>query len=1036
MTKKLRKAIAFILTLILCASLFSLPDINALAEVKDSSTEVSTVEQEKLQYPKAEVDHAVYAPPLDSKSEGTAKDPTLETKTESDGTTTTTETTWSGSSATADDRVTAVKGNNTTTETTATASDGSRTKTRTDKGTETLTTTTKKESAKTLVDATVIRGESSPFTTDTGWRDTWGPDDGEHLSGDKIDINLGAAYDAVTIALKPIDPAEKDESTSETLTQYTTREAMEAWIRANHPEVLTDPNAEVIVEPAYKTEWVQRGFTGFWDLVCDEEGNPIPLRDAKGNPLIESFYIRTSKTYEDAQTQDDSETNGGVTKETRNVSPNEGTSTVTSVAVELPDGYSPGETQETRNGLTVLTKVEVITDDVYGSDTYGQAVGYKVTETVTDRNGAKISSRSYSKYGTRAETETIVTPAADSKTGVKATTVTTTTKYMYYSRSNVERGAKADASRKVSFTVGKVTRGKDHNKIERDMLQPDAALLDKNLPDRHLISAEDAWTHEPSDPDTRTGAFRYDGYGLRSSASIWTKEPSQDKRFNTATQFKITAANGQVFYVYCCDKGTLAIASKDYDMVRLEDSGYITDPDSIAHIEAIASNGFWGTDGTDAGSLAAIRRLLDDAKESNAEDIPDSVRNLTSEQLNALDEGLALTATQAALWVYGHHTAGMTIGDPSGYPSVYTHQYDVQHNVWIAPEDQSEAELKQLDETEKAVVKALCDLLSSDYMVRQYQQKATEAPTETSKIIRAEDIKSAALTVKDRLKDSEDGKAVYNTDLMFTLAADTGVQTNDLVLQVMDVTKPEAPVVLAQKRIAGSGDTPEPVKGLVGTDEYENMTCTFQNLPLTNDTKLCLVLTGTQALQSGACLFQSVTGNYSDSQTFVGLISSPSKRTIDLKMDLSFHVEDAFMQNYETIQSEYREFTAGTKQTDISIDGAAQIVTRITAEDRIEKTWESNRQETFRTGHNPGDNNGNEVPGGDDDNTAVPGSGDNGSKARTLPAANGGKHASISEVPKTGDISLIRYLLMAFASLAFAGVTLRRKKYRVRKQES
>ena len=990
-------ALTFVLLASICMSLIS---TTALSKVKDTSAEVSTAEYGIPQYPKEEVDGAVYAPPQGSKNKGTAKDPTVKTTTESKDGATTTETTWFGSSASNDDNVTEVKGEDKTTKTTVTKPDGSGTKTETDQGAETITSTTGSESAETSDGSTVINVKKNSFTTDTDWQNGYVDGDGEHLSGDKIDVKLADAYDAVTITVKPKGAAEQGDSNTETVTQYTTREAVEKWIRKNHPDVLDDPNAEVIVEPAYKTEWRQTGFSGYWARVLDDEGNPIPLRDSAGNPLIESFYIRTSKTYEDNEVKDYSSSYGDTKEERHTTATKENPTTVTTVAIELPEGYVPGQKQETNNGLTTLTKVEVITDTVLESDTYNQAIGYKITKTVTDSSGKKLSSRTYSKYGARVETETAVTPAADADTDVTTTTVTTTTKYMYYTRKNVESGTKADASRNVSLTVGKVALGKDHNKIDSSMLQPDSSLLDLDSPDRHLINGKDAWTQELLDPDTRTGAFRYEGYGLRSSAYAWIKENSSNKRYARATQFKITAANGQTIYVYCCDKGTQAHANTNYDMTRLEDSGYIANEDAIKHIEAIASNGFWGTVGTDtagspkAGSLAAMRSMLENAKASSSESIPTSVKSLTDTQIAALDEGLALTATQAALWVYGHHEENMMVGSASGYPSVYEDLYDEKRG-WIEPDSQSI--IQQLDADEKEVVKALYKLLISDYMVQ--QQAAETTPTQTSKIIRSEDIKNAAITVKDRLKNNEDGKAVYNADLTFTLDLDTSDDTNDLTVQVMNVTDPDHPVVLSQKRIAG-GEEEEKGNALVGTDESGNTTCTFRDLSLANDTKLRFVLTGTQALQPGAYLYQSITGNYSDSQTFVGLTTSHGTRSVDLQMDMSFSVTDAFMQDYEKIQSEYRTVTGGTRQTDITIDGKAQISTRTTTEDRIEKTWESSWQETFGPGHDSGN-------------------------------VDDGTHTSAA--PKTGDVSLIWYALCAFSSIGLAGIAAYNKKHRARK---
>lgn len=1005
MANRMQKALAFVLSLSMCMSLLSIP---ALAEGEAPSSETPAAAQSGPQYPK-EVDGAVYAPPKGSKNQGTAEDPTVDTQTASEGDTTTTKTTWAGSTAAENGAVTSVAGEDTAAETTVTRPDGSGTKTGTDTGSETITVKTAKdvEPAKTVEGKTVLPGEERPFSTDTGWQDTWAADDGEHLMGDKTDVSFGYQYDPLTVTAAPKGATERGDCSTATATQYATREAVEAWLRQNHPELLSDdPAAEVVVEPAYLLEWRQTGYTGYWGWVCDDNGDPIILKDAAGNPLIAGFYVRTSKTYEDYEENNYSSSYGETRAETHLTAKKAEPRTVTTVKVELPEGYVLGVTQETRGGRTTLTRVEAITDGDPASDTYGKDIGYRVTETVTDGSGKQLSSRSYSKYGTRVETETTITPTTDAATGVTATTVTTTTKYMYYTRRYVERGTKIDTARSAELQVGKVVWGNGHNRMQTGMLQPDKRLLNIDDPERHLVSGEGAWNNS-TETSAPAGTFLYNGYGLRSSACVWTSKSP----FGTATQFRITAANGQTIYAYCCDKDTHAKPGAAYDVANLEDAGYITDQDAIRHIEAIASNGFWGTSGT-AGSLDAMRSLLVDAQASS-EEIPDSVAELTATQLAALDEGLALTATQAALWKYGNQSKDLTIGtEEDGYPSVYQDEYDSEAGTWTTALDASTP--KELTKDEKDVVKALYELLCSDYMVEKMQQ-----PENASDVIQVDDIRSAALTVKERLADREDGTAVYNTALTFTLNVPAD---SSLTAQVMDVTDPENPVVLAQKRITGSGDALEKENGVLATDKDGNMTCTFQNLPLASGVKLRFVLLGTQALQPGVYLYQSIQGPTA-SQTFVGLTASEGTRSIDLQLDLSFTVTNAFMQDYEKRQAEYRTVTEGVKQTDITIDGAAEIATRITAADRVEKTWESRWQETFGPSHEPG--------GGGDEDVVVPPGGEADIPDDDVPTTDlPDEDTPTADVPRTGDPSLVWYALNLFSGIGLAGMTVYRKKHR------
>ena len=201
-----------------------------------------------------------------------------------------------------------------------------------------------------------------------------------------------------------------------------------------------------------------------------------------------------------------------------------------------------------------------------------------------------------------------------------------------------------------------------------------------------------------------------------------------------------------------------------------------------------------------------------------------------------------------------------------------------------------------------------------------------------------------------------------------------------------------------------------------------NMTCPFHYSPLPLAAQLRFVLLGTQALQPGVYLYQSIQGP-TVSQTFVGLTASEGTRSIDLQLDLSFTVANAFMQDYEKRQAEYRTVTEGVKQTDITIDGAAEIATRTTAADRVEKTWESRWQETFGPSHEPG--------GGGDEDVVVPPGGEADIPDDDVPTTDlPDEDTPTADVPRTGDPSLVWYALNLFSGIGLAGMTVYRKKHR------
>ena len=106
---------------------------------------------------------------------------------------------------------------------------------------------------------------------------------------------------------------------------------------------------------------------------------------------------------------------------------------------------------------------------------------------------------------------------------------------------------------------------------------------------------------------------------------------------------------------------TNAVLGSGYVMSNIEDADYYQGEDAVNHIKVIATKGYWGTLENE-GSLAAMQQLLRDYKDINDPSL-DKVNSLTEAEISALDEGFALSATQAALWKFGNCDDDVWVAD-------------------------------------------------------------------------------------------------------------------------------------------------------------------------------------------------------------------------------------------------------------------------------------------------------------------------------------------------------------------------------------
>lgn len=581
----------------------------------------------------------------------------------------------------------------------------------------------------------------------------------------------------------------------------------------------------------------------------------------------------------------------------------------------LPDRPAEGEATDPETGeATAVTVVEL-------RDASGALTGYEVTTTTTDKEG-NVRTDVETLRGTK-DTSTLtevtdVTVTTVTFTEFTGGTVTTTTR-----TTTTETKRIAASGRTVTAEMGEVTAGEDDGVLETtgvkaDVAEPDVGKTDQKT-DIHHRADKEVVEFDPEGYDfqwlgkyglesaIRVDAVKVDGDGTASPSDRWQ-----------AHQFVLVDKDGNEHYVYCADFAVSPQAGFRYDMENVEDAGYY-DSEAAAHIRAIAQNGYWGTS-EGAGSLDAVKRMLVDAYNNGEIDRNNYGGLATAWGFDTyLTDGMALAATQAALWTFGN-SGDMMIDREDPFTSYYQ---AVGGKNW-----------RELDSREWALTKALYD-----YLVSQ-----TEAPTHKNTLINENNFAAdASLTVGQR--DEATGK--YEADLTFTLAVMPDTESDDLLVHVVVGGE-----IVETRRLAGDDSgTQYGVIPRSGDGSY-----TLSGLKLADGVNIDLRLTGTQNIGEGVYLFTSEVSTepvgYDNgepvfsSQTFVGIESG--RQSVDLSVSLNFTVNEAAagIVTDEASATERKVDSTKTSRTDTTTTTGgwtetAVTVTTIQQNDREwEVTWE------------------------------------------------------------------------------------------------
>ncbi len=390
--------------------------------------------------------------------------------------------------------------------------------------------------------------------------------------------------------------------------------------------------------------------------------------------------------------------------------------------------------------------------------------------------------------------------------------------------------------------------------------------------------------------DGSTDEWRFKGYGLFTHF-VATVDGGEGNPAHSIKQFMVRGKNqkgeDETRVVYCIELGTDIFSNAYYDREKLDkkddQSGvpWAEAEGTVRQIHSVAQNGFWGT-ANGLGSLQAVKDLM--------------TRNNLGKEAERLTEGMAVAATQLALWAFGAKE-GVTFKETSPGSGDYLTFDD---GIGAAPTAE-----------DKKTITSLRNLL---IQLANSAEDGNHAEKISAKHIEEG---GGSIKIKEEVASSNtSGGKTYNTDISFTMKISTSSLNGDLV---MSLKRPDGSVI-KKFRLAGNGD--KDITDLFGERVHPSAdgTYTLKDVELVEGQPVTLHLEGTQHLEDGVYLYQEDT-----SQDFVGLSTLEYK--VDLSFKMEFDVVDPEFSHQTTQSSATREDTARKKGEAVRADTANVTVT-------------------------------------------------------------------------------------------------------------
>lgn len=341
--------------------------------------------------------------------------------------------------------------------------------------------------------------------------------------------------------------------------------------------------------------------------------------------------------------------------------------------------------------------------------------------------------------------------------------------------------------------------------------------------------------------------------------------------YSSVFQYVMADVNsGKRFSTYCADLSTPAVKGFSYNLVNLEDAPHYS-AEQAAMIRRIASSGYWGA-AEGMGSLSAVKELMRNAK--NDQDAP----LFTEEEINGLTDGVAMTATQYAIWTYSNANNGLRF--------INTHFIKKDANN---ENNERTKTLGDIPTEKRASVDVLFKLF--EYLIHLEPEHTGTASTGNTVIHNKNFLEAFTIAPKERPEthphnqDDDKDNDVYVTDLSFTMGVIPDNANGDsLVAKVLDADDN----VLAIGQVAG-----DPQEGVERLETDGKGRFTFSGVELSEGELTCRVtLEGVQNLQNSAFLFTSEKVEDTTSQIMVGVASGAHKVSAVAALETSFKVDE------------------------------------------------------------------------------------------------------------------------------------------------
>ena len=413
--------------------------------------------------------------------------------------------------------------------------------------------------------------------------------------------------------------------------------------------------------------------------------------------------------------------------------------------------------------------------------------------------------------------------------------------------------------------------------LYKDQIDPE------NEPEPIYIDAENGqkyWLGQshPSKP----GSYRIEGLYLNGKQV----EPTSNHYiavYDSIQHFvMLDTVTGAISTTYCADQKTSAKPNFSYNLVGLEDAGHYTE-EHAAMIRTVANNAYWGriddpaTAEKEFGSLEAMREMMRNALDENGQ------RIFSEEEVGLLDDGVATTLTQFAIWHFSNAMANME----------FVNVHYIKKNAEFVTNHVDYRALSDVPEETLPKVSLLFKLY--DYLIHLPPTPITQNTTANTVINTGNFLQDMTITLVNKANDPKNQDAdptndVYLADISFKLGFKTVQGSKDyLGFKILDTSGEP----LAECCISGDPQNGEPFLTATG-DTY-----TLKNVPLTEgECNLTFELKGAQTLDHGVYLYLSeVAENPEDpddptSQTMVGVAEGERSVNVSMLASLNLDVDD------------------------------------------------------------------------------------------------------------------------------------------------